>query len=187
MTKLLATTTLLLTLLMPYLSLANTPKTSWYLVATMKGLNTEGSEDVFVFSKVKFDSQASCQSYTKNNSWEVVFTLSYAFGAGRDYKELACGEEIFVEHLLPKGGILWKILEYPINGNAALAVKIYKENESEMLEFLGMSFHTADLCKLYYSEEKDYVAKTFSDFSEKYFANYEIESFGCISKEVDTN
>ena len=187
MLKFLAFTTSLITILLVGNLFAIEAKTNWYLVATMQGLNTEGKEDVFVFSKVKFDSQASCQSYTKDNSWDVVFTLSYAFGAGRDYKELACGEEKFVKHLLPMGGILWKALEYPINGNAALAVKIYKENKSEMLEFLGMSFHTADLCKLYYSEEKDYVAKTFSDFSKKYFANYEIESFGCISRKVDTN
>ena len=182
MTKLLATTTLLLTFIAPYITLADGPKINWYLVATMQGLNAEGKEDVFVFSKLKFESQDSCKSYTKDNSWDVVFTLSYAFGAGRDYKELACGEEKFVKHLLPMGGILWKVLKYPIDSNAALAVKINEENKSEMLEFLGMSFHTADLCKLYYSEEKDYVAKTFSDFSEKYFANYEIESFGCISK-----
>ncbi len=182
MQRLLSSITLLLTFLTAQIVQADTPKTSWYLVATMQGLNADGKEDVFVFSNVKFDSQASCQSYVKDNSWDVVFTLSYAFGAGRDFKELACGEEKNVTHLLPKDGILWKVLEYPINGNAALAVKINKENKSEMLEFLGMSFHTADLCKLYYSEEKNYVAKTFSDFSKKDFTNYEIESFGCISK-----
>jgi hypothetical protein len=182
MNKLLATTTLLLTLLMPYISLADTPKTSWYLVATMQGLNADGKEDVFVFSDVKFDSQASCKSYTKDNSWDVVFTLSYAYGAGRDFKELACGEEKNVAHLLPKDGILWKVLEYPIDSNAVLAVKINKEDSSEMLEFLGISFHTADLCKIYYSEEESYITKTFFDFSNKYFVGYEIESFGCISR-----
>ncbi len=182
MTKLLATTTLLLTLLASPIVVADTSITSWYLVATMQGLNAEGKEDVFVFSNIKFDSQASCKSYTKDNSWDVVFTLSYVFGAGRNFKELACGEEKNVTHLLPKNGILWKVLKYPIDSNAVLAVKINKEDNSEMLEFLGISFHTADLCKIYYSEEESYITKTFFDFSNKYFAGYEVESFGCISR-----
>ena len=182
MLKFLAFTTSLITIILVGNLFANETKTNWYLVATMQGLNTEGSEDVFVFSKLKFESQDSCKSYTKDNSWEVVFTLSYAFGAGRDFKELACGEEKYVTHLLPKDGILWKVLEYPIDSNAVLAAKIYKEDSSEMLEFLGISFHTADLCKIYYGEEESYINKTFSDFSNKYFVGYEVESFGCITK-----
>ena len=180
--KVLSTATLLLTLLFLQNVSADVPKTNWYLVATMQGLNSEGKEDVFVFSKLKFESQDSCKSYTKDNSWDVVFTLSYAFGAGRDFKELACGEEKNVTHLLPKDGILWKVLEYPIDSNAVLAAKINKEDSSELLEFLGISFHTANLCKIYYSEEESYITKTFFDFSKKYFAGYEVESFGCISR-----
>ena len=182
MRRLLVSITLFLILITPQVIQSDVPKTSWYLVATMQGLNAEGKEDVFVFSNVKFDSQASCKSYTKDSSWDVVFTLSYAFGAGRDFKELACGEEKNVTHLLPKDGILWKVLEYPIDSNAVLAVKINKEDSSEMLEFLGISFHTADLCKIYYSEEESYITKTFFDFSNRYFAGYEVESFGCISR-----
>ena len=53
MRRLLVSITLFLILITPQVIQSDVPKTSWYLVATMQGLNAEGKEDVFVFSNVK--------------------------------------------------------------------------------------------------------------------------------------
>ena len=52
---LIASITLLLTLLTAQVVQADTPKTSWYLVATMQGLNADGKEDLFAFKLASFE------------------------------------------------------------------------------------------------------------------------------------
>ena len=186
MFKLLASAIILL-FLQTGITSAHEENSKWYLVAIMKGLNANGQEDVFVFNKVEFDSFQSCQNYPKEKTWDVVFTLSFVYGAKRDFRELSCGEEKYVKHLLPKDEILWKVLESPIKGNAILAVKLSGENKSANLEFLGMTFHTSSLCKLYFEQEKYYVTEALLEVIDKKFKNYNIESFGCVSEKEDTN
>ena len=84
---------------------------AYYLVAIMKGTYPDGGKDVFVFKEQSFNSSYICSQYLKENSFKVVITLSYVFGARRDFEQLICVNEEKIAHRLPKTKELWRVLE----------------------------------------------------------------------------
>lgn len=71
----------------------------WFIVVLMLGINTDGSQDTFVYTQPHFDTADACQQYVFVNSTQLEQAMMQAF-QGKQIESVFCIQKDKLKRLL---------------------------------------------------------------------------------------
>ena len=77
---------------------------TWFAVAIMLGVHSDGTQDVFIFEQPKehghFHSSVECREYVRDNPLPIMKALVNQYGTNRPFEKILCVHEKNVEKFL---------------------------------------------------------------------------------------
>ena len=73
-------------------------------------------------------------------------------------------------------------LNDPSKGYIILYALLQDGDNTQILEYTGLTFYTVKLCKVYYDDQKDLVTNTLKKIVNKDFSSFSIKFIGCKSR-----